>query len=79
MQLDGLVGGAAYILPRKVAENFINLKLYQKYLQWIFEYYYNNNAFAQLRVLYPVIIKLKPFASSIGYVPRIVGVIKLKI
>ncbi|MDI6833737.1 MAG: glycosyltransferase family 25 protein [Bacteroidales bacterium] len=70
LQLDGLVGGAAYILPRKVAENFINLKLYQKLFtmdNW--NNYYNNNAFAQLRVLYPVIIKLKPFASSIGYVP----------
>jgi len=70
LQLEGLVGGAAYILPRKVAENFINLKLYQKLFandNW--NNLYNNNAFAQLRVLYPVIIKLKPFASSIGYVP----------
>lgn len=70
LQLDGLVGSAAYILPRKVAENFINLKLYQKLFtvdNW--NNYYNNNAFAQLRVLYPGIIKLKPFASSIGYVP----------
>ncbi|HPM39605.1 MAG TPA: glycosyltransferase family 25 protein, partial [Bacteroidales bacterium] len=70
LQLDGLVGGAAYILSRKVAENFINLKLYQNLFtldNW--DYYYNNNAFAQLRVLYPVVIKLKPFASSIGYVP----------
>ena len=79
LQLDGLVGGAAYILPRKVAENFINLKLYQKLFtmdNW--NNYYNNNAFAQLRVLYPVIIKLKPFASSIGYVPTDSWVIKLK-
>jgi len=70
LQLDGLVGGAAYILSRRVAENFINLKLYQNLFtldNW--DYYYNNNAFAQLRVLYPVIIRLKPFASSIGYVP----------
>ena len=70
LQLDGLVGGAAYILSRRVAENFINLKLYQNLFtldNW--DYYYNNNAFAQLRVLYPVVIKLKPFASSIGYVP----------
>jgi GR25 family glycosyltransferase involved in LPS biosynthesis len=70
LQLDGLVGGAAYILSRKVAENFINLKVYQNlYTIDNWSNFYNSNVFSQLRVLYPVIIRLKPFASSIGYVP----------
>ena len=70
LQLDGLVGSAAYILPRKVAENFINLKVYQNlYTIDNWSNFYNSNVFSQLRVLYPVIIRLKPFASSIGYVP----------
>ena len=70
LQLDGLVGGAAYILSRRVAENFINLKLYQNlYTIDNWSNFYNSNVFSQLRVLYPVIIRLKPFASSIGYVP----------
>ena len=80
LQLDGLVGGAAYILSRKVAENFINLKVYQNlYTIDNWSNFYNSNVFSQLRVLYPVIIRLKPFASSIGYVPTNSWGYKIKI
>ena len=76
-QLLGLVGRGAYILHKNVAENIIKLDLYKNNFSDSWNDFYQKDAFDQLRVLYPVVTKFKPFSSAIGYIPS--GSLKYKI
>jgi GR25 family glycosyltransferase involved in LPS biosynthesis len=68
MQTRGLVGGAAYVITRKVAENLITLNkpvLHTAPDAW--DHFYAKHTFDLIRVLYPPLIHFKPFKSAIGY------------